>query len=239
MNGIIFFLFAVNGLTAGQVRAEAEHPQVESGRKAFESRGGYPWYDNSRDDLKRIEVRQPWSAPRTSNYSGGNWSWMEIVVWVGFALLLAILTWLLIRAFLKRERDALPANLNKVEQVQANDAARIQALPFRVQRGADDLLGEAHRLYEAGKFSEAIIYLFSYQLVELDRNQQIRLTKGKTNRQYLRELARRPVLSAIVGQTMVAFEDVFFGNHPLDRPRFEACWSRVSEFESTARQGAS
>ena len=239
----IFVLIGLNCVAAAPLRAvdtaEAADPQVESGRKALESRGGYPWYNPSSDDLKRIEVQQPWGSTPSSSTPRMNWSWLEIVVWSGFSLLLGLLIFLLIRAFLKRERNAVPTNLNKIHQVQANDAARIQALPFRVQRGANDLLGEAQRLYAAGNYSEAIIYLFSYELVELDRNQQIRLTKGKTNRQYLRELSRRPVLSAIVGQTMVAFEDVFFGNHPLDRPRFEACWSRVGEFESTARQGAS
>jgi hypothetical protein len=36
---------------------------------------------------------------------------------------------------------------------------------------------------------------------------------------------------------MVAFEDVFFGNHPLDRNRFESCWTRLDEFEALAAQG--
>jgi hypothetical protein len=241
---LLAILFTLSRLAAGQLRAvESTNPQVESGRKALESRGGYPWYDSPSDDLKRVEVQQPWSysggSPSSRGGGFGNFSWLEMFAWTAFVLLLVLLTYFLIRAFLKRERNAVPTSFNKVKQVQANDAARIQALPFRVQRGANDLLGEAKRLYEAGNFSEAIIYLFSYELVELDRNQQIRLTRGKTNRQYLRELARRPILSAIVGQTMIAFEDVFFGNHPLDRPRFEACWSRVGEFESTARQGAS
>jgi hypothetical protein len=65
----------------------------------------------------------------------------------------------------------------------------------------------------------------------MDKNQVIRLTRGKTNRQYLREIARRPPLRALVEQTMVAFEDVFFGNHPLDRSRFESCWQQLDSFD--------
>ena len=56
------------------------------------------------------------------------------------------------------------------------------------------------RLYEKrGNFNQAIIYYYSYQLVTLDRRQVIRLAKGKTNRQYLRETGRRgPLLIALV-----------------------------------------
>ena len=58
-----------------------------------------------------------------------------------------------------------------------------------------------------------------------------RLTKGKTNRQYLREIGPRRRLRDLVERTMIAFESVFFGHHPLDQRRFEACWSQVAEFQ--------
>ena len=35
----------------------------------------------------------------------------------------------------------------------------------------------------------------------------------------------------LVEQTMVAFEDAFFGHHPLDQTRFESCWFRLGEFD--------
>jgi hypothetical protein len=34
----------------------------------------------------------------------------------------------------------------------------------------------------------------------------------------------------MLDRTMVAFEDVFFGRHPLERQRFESCWGRLDEF---------
>ena len=128
------------------------------------------------------------------------------------AALLAGLAYLLIKAFLDREdrADGDQVGLRKYDQ--ADDAARIEALPFRLRSGALDLLGEARRLYAAGNYGEAVIYLFSHELVELDRARMVRLAKGKTNRQYLRELALRPELSQLFEQTMVAFEDVFFGS---------------------------
>jgi hypothetical protein len=71
--------------------------------------------------------------------------------------------------------------------------------------------------------------------VELDRGQAIRLAKGKTNRQYLRELTPKPDLKGLVEQSMLAFEDVFFGGRALDRSRFEDCWRRLPEFDRWVR----
>ena len=117
------------------------------------------------------------------------------------------------------------------------DVDRIEQLPFAVKRPQSDLLGEARRHYEQGNFAEAIIYYFSYQLVELDKHQVIRLTKGKTNRQYLGEARRAPDLRPLLEDTMVAFEDVFFGHHDLERSRFEACWNRLAQFQKSLAGG--
>lgn len=108
----------------------------------------------------------------------------------------------------------------------------MENLPFPVKRPQADLLGETRWHYEQGNFGEAIIYLFSYELVQLDTHHLIRLAKGKTNRQYLRELKADSSLRAILRQTMLTFEDVFFGHYELSRERFEACWRRLDEFHS-------
>ena len=108
-----------------------------------------------------------------------------------------------------------------------------------LNRPRSNLLEEARRQYEAGNFAEAIIYLFSYQLVELDKSQLIRLAKGKTNRQYLREIGARPRLAALLNHTMIAFEDVFFGDHDLDRERFEKCWAERDNLIQQLEENAS
>ena len=68
----------------------------------------------------------------------------------------------------------------------------------------------------------------------------IRLAKGKTNRQYLREITRsgRRALGDILEQTLLAFEDVFFGDRELPRDRFEACWQQLAEFDRLLQQSA-
>ena len=89
--------------------------------------------------------------------------------------------------------------------------------------------------YEQGQFGDAIVLLFGYQLLKLDKSQLIRVLKGKTNRQYVREVGRhegQSRLREMLTQTMVTFEDYFFGNHPMTREKFESCWRLLDEFHS-------
>jgi Domain of unknown function (DUF4129) len=144
-------------------------------------------------------------------------------------ILLGLLAYLVASAFLKDE--VTESNVARKVVESRRDVDRVEALPFAVRRAAGDFLGEARRLYEAGQYSEAIIYLFSFQLVELDKHHLIRLAKGKTNRQYLREVRQRPLVRAILETTMIAFEDAFFGRKTISRERFESCWQRLDEFQ--------
>jgi hypothetical protein len=116
--------------------------------------------------------------------------------------------------------------------------ASVEALPFMAQRPHEDLLGSARRYYEQGHYSEAIIYLFSYELVELDRFAIIELARGKTNRQYLREAGRIEAARSLLERTMLAFESAFFGRYPLDRASFEACWNQLNTLEGLRAQVA-
>ena len=73
----------------------------------------------------------------------------------------------------------------------AGGADRVESLPLAVDARRLDLLAEAQRCRERGDYGRAIIFLFSHQLLQLDKHGRIRLARGKTNRQYLREI--RPV----------------------------------------------
>ena len=203
---------------------------ISSGREALQ-RGGYPWYESESDELRRVQVKPPWRWPDWSLNT--NFRWPRWLRWIPWIVIVAVLLWvayLLIRAYLRRESLATADSALPAVATAADDAARVEALPFPIRRRATDLLEEARLHHRQGNYSEAIIYLYSHLLVELDRNQHIRLAKGKTNRQYLWEIAARPSLHGFMEQTMVAFEDVFFGGHSLPRARFEACWSRLDQF---------
>lgn len=222
---------------------------VEAGREALDrSIWQYPWYDAKSDDVRPIRVSEPWRGwewladrlgaffdwlRRLFTFRGGrlgSMTWLEWVVWAVILALLAVVAYLLVRAWRRQREDELRPAAVGGESDAVDQRRRVEALPSAVERG--DLLGAAQECYEAGRYGEAIVYLFSHQLVQLDKNQLIRLAKGKTNRQYVRELGRRLPIRQLLEQTMVTFEDVFFGNHSIDRRRFETVWSRVGEFEA-------
>lgn len=234
------------GLSAASAGAAAFETAVESGREALRSRTRFPWYDADRDALHRIDVRPPkdpaahrrseWeedssarAAPSPS--SGRDWNMLraivQVLLWAGLLALLVWLVFFLVRSYL---RQHAAAEVEQPERDRRVDEDVIESLPFDIARPQTDLLAEARRLYQSGAYAQAVVYLFSYQLVQLDRRQHIRLARGKTNRQYLRELQSRPDLRGLLERTMVAFEEVFFGHYPLNRDGFERCWERLDEF---------
>jgi hypothetical protein len=215
----------------GRLFLAAEDP-VESGGDALGRWWGYPWYDSDADAVKRIEVVKPWNP---------DWSWLrglhlgiilQWLAWIVLAAALMLLTYLMVRMYLRREKGTGDSAGAAAEELAARQ--RIEALPFSPAAGPLDLLGEAQRMYQAGDYSRAIVFLFSYQLVLLDRRQLIRLTRGKTNRQYLRELSPRAALGNLLEGTMICFEEVFFGRRILERSRFDSCWTKLPEFEALA-----
>ncbi len=228
---------------------------IESGREALQGRTHYPWYDPQSDDVRRVNVAPPKPPPAPSNpnwnwpqWKGWNLNWsiadyfwtaMQVIFWGLIIALFVFLIFLLTRVFLGRE-SAGAVSSEDSQHIETGAAAdRIEHLPFEVRRPQGDLLAEARRLYEQGDFRQAIVYYFSYLLVELDRRQVIRLTRGKTNRQYLREVRRqRQEVASLIERTMVAFEDVFFGDHALERERFESCWSGLEDFQRNLQQPA-
>mgnify|MGYP000027827509 CR=1 FL=1 len=230
--------------------AEPDHA-VQAGRQALDRWWTpYPWYDPHTDGIRRIRVSKPWNWDwlwkwlegwlGQTQQVGPTVAWVRVFRWLVWAFAVAALVaavYLLLRAYrLYRGRAAEKSDTVDLDGGAA-DQRRIEALPT-LRRRPSDLLAEARRLYQQGNYSEAILYLFSHQLVQLDKHELIRLERGKTNRQYVRELGACDRLCRLVEQTMVAFEDVFFGNHRLDRFRFESCWTRLAEFEALLTEDA-
>jgi hypothetical protein len=243
---LIFALGLLTAVSHGQT-ADAQRA-VEAGREALDGQTDFPWYDADTDSIRSVDVKESkeaaahrnstWQAKpaksQTTNLRWSGWTvlWeiVRTVFWIVLILLFALLIYLLVRAFINAEALSEAAAQDAKSEPVRSEEDLIENLPFDVNRPQTDLLGEARRQYEQGAFGEAIIYLFSYQLVKLDQHGFIRLTRGKTNRQYLREIVSRPVLHETLDRTMVAFEDVFFGRHRLERQRFESCWSQLDEF---------
>ena len=215
---------------------------VESGRRALGQWDRYPWYDSATDGAQPIDIVDPWDwsfLDLLSGFFSMGGLWIQVLGLGLLGVLLAVLTYLMIRVVFGREtaEDVDSQGLDQFAE-RLDDSRRFDALPSTAGRRTSNLLEEARRQYREGDYGEAIIYLFSYQLVQLDKQQLIRLARGKTNRQYVRELGPRVELGYLLTMTMRAFEDVFFGNHSIDRVRFESCWLRLEEFESLAGKAA-
>lgn len=167
------------------------------------------------------------TASQPISFSGGG-EFLQVLAWIMIGVLILIVVILLVRYFINREKKS---KTNGGTNSAIEDEDKLDELPFDLKTPTDSLLEEARRLYEAGNFNQAIIYYYSYQLVQMDRRQMIQLAKGKTNRQYLREIGRRPPLRSLVERSVFAFERVFFGKHSLDKAAFEEVWTQQGSFE--------
>ena len=253
----LFFAFCLVALIA---MPAAGADDISDGKKALRRSADYPWYDSDSDSLKQVPLQQssaPGSTQRNSTWSksssdaksssspargggmtsgqGGDFSFMKAILWVFVGLLLVSGVALLLWAFLRRESEDT-SQIDRLLQANRNDAERIENLPFEVRPRSGNFYDEAKRAYENGNYREAMIYLFSYMLLQMDRQHWIRLSKSKTNRQYLREVGRNRQLAGIFRASLLSFEDVFFGNRDLERSRFEELWRSLTQFEQLMQQ---
>jgi hypothetical protein len=222
---------------------DAQQAPTDAQTKALQS---LPWYDAQRQQLRSPVMRplvdppapQDWdfqlpdfSLPRWSGAGFGSIAARTLEI-AAYVMLITGGIWLVI--FIARSyRDfGGRAGSNDAEDVptDAIDVEKLAELPFRPPTTQADLLSTIRQKYEQRKFSEAIILLFGYQLLQLDKHQIIRLLRGKTNRQYLREVGTASRLGNMLSETMVTFEDHFFGAQAISQARFEACWNQLDEF---------
>jgi hypothetical protein len=224
--------FALAGSAPADEPAQSEPaPAIAQGRDAL-TEAKPNWYDRQTDDARRIELENSTPPPSSTSPNWNlNFNWLSYLIWMLMAIVLGVLAFLLIRAFIEKERR-LTTRHGAAVDITGTQADRVEHLPVPVRRPAGDLLSEARYHYEQGNYREAIIYLYSHELVELDKQQVIHLARGKTNRQYLRELKSRKPLRELLEQTMVTFEDAFFGRLEIGRERFEACWHRLTDFNA-------
>jgi hypothetical protein len=255
LSAVVFRNLLIALLVVSPLAALGDDSAVEAGRKALTDSASLPWYDAASDGLRDLQAKKRADDDSETRKTGWEFevqktqsrpvNWRMPSMWEGvqylaiglFVLVILGVGYLLLRYYLKLEPETATGEQLASESPTAN-VERLEQLPFDLARPQGNLLSEARRLYEQGRYSEAVVYLFSYELVTLDRHQWIHLTKGKTNRQYLREAGKSPQVRGLLERTMVAFEDVFFGHHDLDRERFEACWQGLDEFHRTLEQGA-
>lgn len=203
----------------------------------------FPWYDPATDALRPIVEPQPRARPETDwswltkwfpnfNFNLGSWSWgdfFRLVFWLALGAALVWIIFLLWREYLRREASRATWTSTNTESLE-NDIPT-EVLPLLPEPVTGDLLTRIHELCELGRYREAMIYLFSHRLLSLNQQQIIHLVRGKTNRQYLREVRRQPDLGPLFERSIELFERAFFGNQPLTREQFESVWRDQEAFD--------
>lgn len=216
----------------GADAAADSNKDLENARSSLRG-GGFPWYDRGSDSEralippKRREIKESprdLKAPVSFGIEPG-------LLYILLGVVVVALIYFLIRNF-----DLFQWNKEDESGEQAREVEidRIEALPMQVRR-VNDFLAEARKCVERGDLAEAMIYLYSYQLITLDKAGAIHLAKGKTNRTYLRELAKK--IASLVDYMTISvrlFEETFFGKLPIDSESFFRVWNELGEFEKQA-----
>ncbi len=221
----------------------------------------YPWYDADQRSVKPLE-QEPGSKP-TSNerasvpiakpkpaktpggttntaVGGGGGGPGPMGEGAGTTLFVIVATIILV-VIVALVMTFLYIESTKSETTQSAGRSRkqsIEQLPFDLDSADGDFRAAADAAYRSGDLRKAIIYLYSHVLVTLDQNRLIRLRKGKTNRQYLREVQRHNGVSGYFQQVMLPFESVFFGDHEMDADQFQRCWSGLNGFHAKVKDNA-
>jgi hypothetical protein len=220
--------------------------------------GDLRWYDASHRTLRPPgqSPLSPPAPPLSDPKSPRNWIWdppdfsknrswnfsglggalanvLQIVAWVLLAVAALWFVIFVLRSYRDLELGKKPDS-DTCSPDGNIDVEKLAELPFESPEARGDLLAQIRRNYEQGQFEDAIVLLFGYQLLWLDKSHLIRVLKGKTNRQYLREVSDhgQPQLSDLLTITMVTFEDYLFGDHSVTREAFESCWKQLDEFHS-------
>ncbi|MEZ6094501.1 MAG: DUF4129 domain-containing protein [Pirellulaceae bacterium] len=213
----------------------------------------YPWYDQETNSVvpvlsevsdvdssaqrKSVAKIRPSRASNMRTGSGPQWN-LWPMTWNFFNILmyslitmvfLAIVFWLFVRF---RQPQPLSGNVN-VRLDKKPFKSSVQDLPFQLESGPKDCRVACAEAMRNGDFSKAIVYLFSHALLFADEHDLVRLRKGKTNRQYLRELVQHEVARNYLERLLLPFESVFFGGHEANREIVESLWSDLASFESS------
>ncbi|TWU18360.1 DUF4129 domain-containing protein [Allorhodopirellula heiligendammensis] len=221
-----------------------------------------PWFDSERGELRSIELRdnrvdsknrnsrwlpEPTQRPtkpsnsQSSSASTSPASSTGVSYFIGWTLLIAIvcgLVALLLYVFANSSfdfRNEMPIQTMASGGVlDEQTKQRIAELPAELRGTSVSPRAELERLRQTGDFDRAIIFLFGHQLLMLDRVGQIRLSRWKTNNQYVREtMQSSPPMGEQLRDTVAAFERSYFGKHPLTGEQFERLWQANLEMEAT------
>ncbi len=208
------------------------------------------WFDSSEQSLVPIELEdnrvdaknrdsrwlpkppKPKAAappPATTTSWWNMLSFWEIVGWMLLLLtvsgLVALLVYLFNNSSFDFRQDLPSQSIVHNHTLDEQTKQRIAELPAELRDTNVSPRTELERLMKAGDFDRAIIFLYGHQLLMLDRIGWLRLSRWKTNNQYVRETNQSHTpTGGQLGRTVKAFERSYFGKHSLSREDFETLW---------------
>jgi len=221
-------------------------PTSESPVRTVLKEQAYPWYDGEKDQVKplipepsswtswlgkRLESFLDWLDRRfgksTGQASGANRGSLRGVLatllFVASGCVLLVMLWRLWRIHEPQ------ATTHQDHVARIGDAARIAGLAPGVALEGIDPWAEAVRRRAAGDSAGAVIWLFLDQLLGLQRAGLLRLTPGRTARQYASGLDD-PLLGDGLQATLGVFEEVYYGHRLPGPEELERVWSRAETF---------
>lgn len=194
---------------------------------------------NSRWTPKPPDATKPKTAPTTSTGNAwGSMTWGNFFGWFFLMILMGALVGMLVYVFANSSFDFRPPAIQQTvisqRALDEQTKQRIAELPAELRETDVNPRTELERLMQRGDFDRAIIFLYGHQLLLLDRAGCLRLSRWKTNSQYVRETRSiDPSSSELLGRTVDAFERSYFGRHALTRSQFDILWQDNLHLEST------
>ncbi|GIW95782.1 MAG: hypothetical protein KatS3mg110_3823 [Pirellulaceae bacterium] len=182
-----------------------------------------------------------WEPSPPRNWPAWNWTWLRAVrqflrSWwdllqtIGIALLLALLAVVLWRAWRLGRWSGMRA---KGVKPGAPDVSVLrELLPERRTAQEVDLWETAWQRFRSGDLRAAVIFLYCCLLVALNDRKIIRVRRGKTCRDYLKELQAWPKLREPFQQVVQLYESVFFGQITVPQARAEEAFAAAESLRS-------
>ncbi len=158
------------------------------------------------------------------------WSMLVIIV----CGMVALLMYVFANSSFDFRSDSLEPELIGGRALDEQTKQRIAELPAELRNTNVSPRAELQRWIEREDFDQAIVFLYGHQLLMLDRVGWLRLSRWKTNNQYVRETRQsEQSVGDQLRDTVEAFERSYFGNHALSAAQFERLWQANLAMEAT------
>ena len=170
--------------------------------------------------------RSPAPVRNEEASESGSFGWLRTVAEVLFWTLVGAAVLALVGAIFWALRQTARGGVGKEKEKKARQdrERRLEALAPEARERVDDLGTAAENALAAGDLRLALIFFFSWLIVESDKRGLLRARRGKTNREYWLELVVNPGVRTIYKATMDAFERVYFGGRTISREEFDDVW---------------